>query len=58
MFIDVDPNALNTRKERINPPVPAYALREIDACVQARGENRSSFMAAAALSIARGKSQQ
>ena len=40
VFVDVDPGALDIRKERINLSVPAYALREIDACVQARGGNR------------------
>ena len=55
IFIDVDPNALNTRKERINLSVPAHSLREIDAYVQARGDNRSGFMVTAALSVARGK---
>ena len=58
VFIDVDPNALNTRKEHINLSIPAYSLREIDAYVQARGDNRSGFMVTAALSVARGKLQQ
>ena len=31
VFVDVDPGALDTRKERINLSVPAYALLEIDA---------------------------
>ena len=54
VFIDFDPSALNTRKERIDLSVP-YALREIDAYLQAHGGNRSGFMVTAALSVARGK---
>ena len=57
VFVDIDPGALDTRKERINLSVPAYALREIDACVQAHGGNRSGFMVTAALSVARGSSR-
>ena len=55
VFIDVDLNALKTRKERVNLSVPAYALREIDAYVRAHGGNRSGFMVSAALSVARGE---
>ena len=54
-FVDVDPSALNIRKERINLSVPAYALREIDAYVQAHGGNRSGFLVTAALSVVRGE---
>ena len=54
VFIDFDPSALNTRKERIDLSVP-YALREIDAYLQAHGGNRSGFMVTAALSVARGE---
>ena len=54
VFVDIDPGALDTRKERIDLSVPAYALREIDAYVQAHGGNRSGFMVTAALSVARG----
>ena len=53
VFIDVNPDVLDTRKERINLSVPVYALREIDAYVQAHGGNRSGFMVTAALSVAR-----
>ena len=56
-FIDFDPSALNTRKERIDLSVPAYALREIDAYLQAHGGNRNGFMVTAALSVARGESR-
>ena len=56
VFIDVSLDALDTRKERINLSVPAYALREIDAYVQAHGGSRSGFMVNAALSVARGGS--
>lgn len=56
VFIDVNPDALDTRKERINLSVPVYALREIDAYVRAHGGSRSGFMVAAALSIARRES--
>lgn len=55
VFIDVNLDALDTRKERINLSVPVYALREIDAYVLARGGNRSGFMVTAALSAARGE---
>ena len=55
VFIDVNLDALDTRKERINLSVPVYALREIDTYVQAHGGNRSGFMVSAALSVARGK---
>ena len=54
VFVDVDPNALDTRKERVNLSIPVYALREIDAYVRTHGGNRSGFMVAAALSVARG----
>lgn len=54
VFIDFDPSALNTRKERIDLSVP-YALREIDAYLQAHGGNRSGFMVTSALSVARGE---
>ena len=53
MFVDVNLDALDTRKERINLSVPAYALREIDAYVRANGGSRSGFMVTAALSAAR-----
>lgn len=53
VFIDVNLDALDTRKERINLSVPVYALREIDTYVQAHGGNRSGFMVTAALSAAR-----
>ena len=53
VFIDVNPDALDTRKERINLSVPVYALREIDAYVRAHGGSRSGFMVTAALSVAR-----
>ena len=56
VFIDVNVDALDTRKERINLSVPAYALREIDAYVRANGGSRSGFMVTAALSVARGGS--
>ena len=55
VFIDIDLNALNTRKERVDLSVPAYALREIDAYVRTHGGNRSGFMVSAALSVARGE---
>ena len=55
VFVDVDPGALDTRKKRINLSVPAYALREIGACVQTHGGNRSGFMVTVALSVARGE---
>ena len=55
VFIDVNLDALDTRKERINLSVPVHALREIDTYVQARGGNRSGFMVSAALSVARGE---
>ena len=55
VFVDIEPGALDTRKERINLSVPAYALREIDVYVQAHGGNRSGFMVTAALSVARGE---
>ena len=35
VFIDVNLDALDTRKERINLSVPVHALREIDAYLQA-----------------------
>ena len=54
VFIDVNLDSLDTRKERINLSVPVYALREIDAHVRAHGGNRSGFMVTAALSVARG----
>ena len=57
VFIDVDLDALDTRKERVNLSVPVYALREIDAYVQANGGNRSGFMVSASLSVARGGSR-
>lgn len=55
VFIDVNLDALDTRKERINVSVPVHALREIDTYVQARGGNRSGFMVSAALSAIRGE---
>ena len=55
VFIDVNLDSLDTRKERINLSVPVYALREIDAHVRAHGGNRSGFMVTAALSVARGE---
>ena len=57
VFIDVNLDALDTRKERINLSVPVYALREIDTYVQSRGGNRSGFMVSAALSVARGEAR-
>ena len=48
-------SALDTRKERINLSVPVYALREIDTYVRAQGGNRSGFMVSAALSVVRGE---
>lgn len=54
VFVDVDPNALDTRKERVNLSIPVHALREIGAYVRTHGGNRSGFMVAAALSVARG----
>ncbi len=56
VFVDVNLDALDTRKERINLSVPAYALREIDAYVKVHGGSRSGFMVTAALSVARGGS--
>ena len=56
VFIDVNPDALHTRKERINLSVPVYALREIDAYVRSHGGSRSGFMVTAALSVARRES--
>ena len=53
VFVDVNLDALDTRKERINLSVPAYALREIDAYVKVHGGSRSGFMVTAALSAAR-----
>jgi len=53
--IDVNPDALDTRKERINLSVPVHALREIDPCVRTHGGNRSGFMVSASLSVARGE---
>ena len=55
VFIDVNLDALDTRKERINLSVPVYALREIDTYVRAQGGNRSGFMVSAALSVVRGE---
>ena len=55
VFIDVNLDALDTRKERINLSVPIYALREIDTYVRAQGGNRSGFMVSAALSVVRGE---
>ena len=49
MYIDVDLEALNTKKERINLSVPVNKLREIDAHVAAVHTNRSGFMVEAAL---------
>lgn len=57
VFIDINLDALNTRKERVNLSVPAYALREIDAYVRTHGVSRSGFMVSAALSVARGESR-
>ena len=56
VFVDVNLDNLDTRKERINLSVPVYALREIDRYVQAHGGNRSGFMVHAALAVARGES--
>ena len=58
VFVDVNLDALDTRKERINLSVPVHALREIDNYVQAHGGNRSGFMVTAALSVARGESRR
>ena len=55
VFIDVNLDALDTRKERINLSVPVYALREIDTYVRAQGGNRSGFMVSVALSVVRGE---
>ena len=55
VFIDVNLDALDTRKERINLSVPVYALREIDTYVRTQGGNRSGFMVSAALSVVRGE---
>ena len=55
VFIDVNLDALDTRKERINLSVPVHALREIDTYVRAQGGNRSGFMVSAALSVVRGE---
>lgn len=52
-FIDVDLNALDTRRRRINISVPAYALREIDAHVRARGGTRSGILVDSALQAIR-----
>ena len=58
VFIDVGPNVLNTKGAHQPVPAPAHALRETDAYVQAREDNRSGFMVTAALSVARGELQQ
>ena len=55
VFIDVNLDSLDTRKERINLSVPVHALREIDAYVRIHGGNRSGFMVSASLSVARGE---
>ncbi len=54
MFIDVDVDALDTSKQRINITVPTYALREIDDYVAVSGGNRSGFLWNTALNSVRG----
>ena len=56
VFVDVNLDRVDTRKERINLSVPVYALREIDHHVQAQGGNRSGFMVTAALAAVRRES--
>lgn len=53
IFVDVDLAKLDTRKERVNLSVPAYALKEIDEYARAHGATRSGFMVQAALDAAR-----
>jgi predicted RNase H-like HicB family nuclease len=53
IFVDVDLNKLDIKKERVNLSIPAYALKEIDAYATSHGYNRSGFMVQAALIAAR-----
>ena len=52
-WVDIDLDALDSRKERINLSVPRNALREIDAFVAAQGTKRSGFMVRASLQLIR-----
>ena len=58
VFVDVNLDALDTRKERINVSIPVYALREIDAHVRAHGGSRSGFLVTAALAVARAEASR
>ncbi len=49
IWVDIDTDALNTQKERINISVPANALREIDQHVAALGTTRSGFLVSSAI---------
>ncbi|MEM0952803.1 MAG: type II toxin-antitoxin system HicB family antitoxin [Pseudomonadota bacterium] len=55
VLVDIDPNRLNTRKERVNLSIPAYALREIDEYAARIGETRSRLLYATALKLIRGQ---
>lgn len=48
-LVEVDPEKLDNKPERINISIPRFVLHKIDAYVERRHETRSGFLARAAL---------
>ncbi len=55
LFVDIDIDKLNTRKERLNVSFPVYAIKEIDQYIGRVELNRSEFLYQTALNFIRGE---